>query len=98
MPIHHATIKKAEKIGVVLTQLPSSDRIEAHWPERNKRGYAANSAGAPQLVDSMSTLKMLILEYPELKCAQPGLKADDYRWTISLRGELMWASVLCSVF
>lgn len=89
MPIHHATIAKAAKSGVVLRQIEESERIEAHWTERNKRGYVANAGQAPLLVDSMATLKMLALEYPELKCAQPDLKRDDYRWTVSLRGDVI---------
>lgn len=89
MPIHHATIAKAAKIGVILSQVPDSDRIMAHWTERNRRAYAANSAGAPALVDDIAKLRMLVLEYPHLKVEQPNLKQGDYSWTISLRGDVI---------
>lgn len=89
MPIHHATLAKADKLGVVLTTLPNSDIIQAHWTERNKKGFVANAGQAPGLVDDMKTLRMLVLEYPQLSAKQPGVKKDAYGWTISLRGDVI---------
>lgn len=90
---HHATVKKAEKLGVVLSQPEGGDRILAHWAERNKKGFAANSAGAPGLVEDMAKLRMITLEFPKIKVEQPNIKKDDYGWTISLRGDEIGSGV-----
>lgn len=89
MPLHHATIAKAAKLGVILTTVANSDRVEALWPDRNKRGYVANAGQAPGLVDDMRVLRMITLEYPSLKVSQPSIKKDDYTWIITLRGDVI---------
>ena len=89
MTIHHATQAKAAKLGIILTQLPDSDVIQAHWPEKNKRAFVSNSAGAPKLLDDMKLWKMITLEYPQLKVTQPDLKINEYGWFISLRGDVI---------
>lgn len=46
MAIHHTQIKKAEKLGIMLSEVDSgtegATNIEAFWPERNVRIYAKN--------------------------------------------------------
>ena len=37
MTIHHATLKKAEKIGVILTALEATDEVEVHFPALNRK-------------------------------------------------------------
>ena len=85
MTIHHATLAKAAKLGIVMTQLPDSDVVQAHWTDRNKRGFASNSAGAPKLLDDMKLWKMITLEYPQLKVTQD----KNYVWSISLRKDVI---------
>src|SRR5689334_14703224 len=89
MPLHHATIAKAQKAGFILQQVEGEDTIEALWADKNKRGYVANSASAPGLVDDMLKLRMITLEYPKLKVTQADPKKGDYEWSISLRGDVI---------
>ena len=86
MTIHHATIARAEKAGVVLTETGKGDEIQAHWSLRNRRAYAPNSSYAPGLVDDFKTVRMIVLEYPQLTIKQD---RKDYVWTIAMRRDVL---------
>ena len=62
MGIHHATVKKAEKMGVVLTE--QGDKVLAHWTEYNVRlisGSATDALKEMQAVQAIKNMK------PDLK-------------------------------
>lgn len=88
MTIHHATLAKATKLGLTLTQADDTGIVTALWNAKNKRGYSI--AGAiPGLVEDMKTWQMIAAEYSHLKVEQPHAKAGNYVWEISLRGDVI---------
>lgn len=86
MTIHHATIARAEKDGIVLTETGKGDEIQAHWSLRNRRAWAPNTSYAPGLVNDFKTVRMIVLEYPQLTVKQD---RKDYVWTISMRRDVL---------
>lgn len=88
MTIHHATLAKAAKLGVVMTEDESFARIVAHWTEKNKRSYVAfGPSAAPSALEDMRTWQMITREYPNLKVAQPHVDDKNFVWEISLRNK-----------
>lgn len=86
MTIHHATLARAEKMGVVVTENDKTDEIQMHWAARNRRAWAPNAAYAPRLLDDFKTVRMIVLEYPTLTVKQDH---KDYVWSISMRGDVL---------
>lgn len=60
--IHHATLKKAEKLGIILTE--KNGVVEAHWPKGNRRISASDAKVA---LNMGLLLARFGLEYPGVK-------------------------------
>lgn len=60
--IHHATIKKAEKAGIILAQADKG--YSAHWPKNNTR---LNGENAKYLLDDMLTIQLMDAQFPSFK-------------------------------
>lgn len=88
MTIHHATLAKAAKLGVVMTQDAATGVVLAHWAEKNKRAYSI-AGQAPGVLEDMRTWQMLVREYSHLKVGQPYVKDGNYVWEIELRGKVI---------
>lgn len=86
--IHHATIAKAAKLGVVMTQDDATGVVLAHWPDKNKRAYSI-AGQAPAVLEDMRAWQMIVREYPNLKVGQPYVKDGNYVWEIELRGKVV---------
>lgn len=80
MPIHHATLKKAQSLGIILSE--KGDSFEAHWPKRNQR-LTGDNAGI--LVTEMGALIDCVSNYRTFKFK---IEPDEQRtvWTM-LGGE-----------
>jgi hypothetical protein len=63
MAIHHATIKSAEKMGVILTE-EGNGRYSAHWPKNNKR---LNGESPKYLLDDMRAIIEMTDSYSSFK-------------------------------
>lgn len=74
MPIHHATIKRAEKSGIELTNPEDSPIVRAFWSQRSKECFHVNDP--KQALADMQTVKMATLEYPTVVLKQD----DDFDW------------------
>lgn len=61
LPIHHSQIKKAEKMGVILTA--HIDGVEAFWAQRNLRIYGVSAAEAITQMQAAQKLG----EHPDVK-------------------------------
>ena len=46
MTIHHSQLKKAEKIGVILSEEKDIDKVRAYWPKRSVAVYGNSAADA----------------------------------------------------
>jgi len=82
--VHHATTKKAAALGFIISGSPEEAFYTVHWPERNKRIF---SATAPQGVEDMKVLKMLILEHPQFRAHQD---KKTHEWTLT-QGQVLVA-------
>lgn len=69
MTIHHATIKRAAKLGFVLTEVDTNGETvaRAHWVELNREFFHIDPKVA---LEAASLCKMLRTEYPRLDLKQ----------------------------
>lgn len=86
MTIHHATLAKAQKLGVVMDMRIDTGIVCAHWVEKNKRAYGM---AAPAVLADMVAWQMLTREYANLKVEQPHVKDANFVWEISLRKDVI---------
>lgn len=56
MAIHHATIKKAEKMGVTLTEVEGTEQVRAFWPKRSVEYTGSSVTDAMQQMQSILAL------------------------------------------
>ena len=56
MTIHHATLKKAEKMGIVLTEVEGTEQVRAFWPKRSAEYIGASVSDAMQQMQSILAL------------------------------------------
>ena len=75
--IHHATVKRAAKLGFVLTEVDTNGETvaRAHWAELNREFFHLNPKVA---LEAASLCKMLRTEYPRLDLKQ----APDRSFTV----------------
>lgn len=85
MTIHHATLKRAEKLGVVLTE-PKDGIILAHWPKQNQR---LSRAGAKEALDEMEALIDMRLNFKSFKLAGDA----ETGFSIALKGEEIGSAI-----
>jgi hypothetical protein len=84
MTIHHATLKRAEKLGVVLTE-PKEGVVLAHWPKLNQRLSRANAKEALDEMEALIELKTSFKSF-KLNDAQTD---DTPTFTIVFKGKLI---------
>lgn len=79
MAIHHATLKKAQTVGVIMTEEDTSDgvMVRAFWAERNKTVDGEPGEKAADVLADMMALRTIVLEWPGFT-----FDRDDTDWAI----------------
>lgn len=85
MAIHHATIKKAQTVGIVLTETETADgvSIRAFWPERNRMVDGQPGEKAADVLSDVMALRTIVLEWPGLEAK----RTDIRNWAIILTAD-----------
>lgn len=84
MAIHHATLTKAAKIGIILSEI-ENDGFLAKWPKKNLELQGDNAA---LLLREMAALQDMTLNYRSFKLT---IDAEDMR-TVTVKGSPIVAS------
>lgn len=83
MPVHHAIQKKAQKAGIILTDLGDDEdqrtRFKAHWPEYNQVMFGPE---AKYLLDDMLAVKTMRKSFASFNV----VIEDDDTVSITIRG------------
>ncbi len=84
MGIHHATLKKAEKMGIILSE--QGDEIEAKWPEYNVVLSAQNASDAMREMQAVQAIKNID---PDVRCL-PAMVDEGTTIFHFFKGDKQW--------
>jgi hypothetical protein len=69
--LHSATLKKAEKMGLILSEDPQTAVVTAHWVEHNVYAYGANSKLALDEAEALQKIKAMNNEWRIVNMKEP---------------------------
>lgn len=102
MAIHHATIKKAEKSGIQLTEV-DEDRVRAFYPQRAVEFIGASAADALEQMQAIAAIlnsgeyrvrnigpRLIEVENEDGKYAGPYVPVEAHRAIVMKKKDVVW--------